>query len=118
MVTQKDKASLMDAFVDELEERMAIRAGVANRQQPAGEGLGRIETDQVEIAVQASMLKAVVDQDQVDSHLDQPPRAGHPIGVLHLGEIGEASRQEHALVVECSAPRSAVAPRQHSGLVH
>lgn len=35
MVT-KDRASLMDAFVDELEERMAIRAGVANRQRGWG----------------------------------------------------------------------------------
>ncbi len=36
MVAQKDKASLMDAFVDELEERMAIRSGVANRQRSWG----------------------------------------------------------------------------------
>ncbi len=48
MVVQKDKASLMDAFVDELEERMAIRSKVAGRQagwkhtSPAGSPSGAL----------------------------------------------------------------------------
>ncbi|MEZ5990118.1 MAG: hypothetical protein R3F30_13570 [Planctomycetota bacterium] len=63
--------------------------------------------------MQPPVLEPVVEQDDVELVPGaEPEAAGDAVRVLHLGEVGEAAREQPPLVVELTARLAPVAARE------
>ena len=56
-----------------------------------------IQEHDVQVAAEPTVLKAVVEHNQLGvERLDGSLRGGHPIGILHVGQIGQRYRSSRA----------------------
>ena len=77
-----------------------LAQGAARKNVTEAEWLQSVEQDDIQIACQAAVLKAVVEQDQLARvFLDRLPRGGNAIGILQMRHVRQRFFQLQSLVV-------------------